>query len=160
MSQDTPPLYYNYHPKTGEYLGQARADKDPLEKGKYLLPANATLTQPPQSSKNEVAVFDGSVWHKKPDFRGQTVKILDDDILIKQIGVTPESLQPSEIELKRASLQKSISQIKIQLNEVDIASIRPLREGETNRLAELALKAENLRSEYRSLNAELEALDG
>lgn len=61
---------FHYHPETGEFLGQSAAMPDPLEEGRFLVPAHATDTQPPEVGQNEVAVFDGQSWVLKPDFRG------------------------------------------------------------------------------------------
>lgn len=64
-------LIYHYN-KKGEYIGEATADKNPLEKGKYLIPAYATDKKPPVPSENEVAVFENNDWIIKQDFRGRT----------------------------------------------------------------------------------------
>lgn len=40
---------YHYHPSTFVYIGSETADPDPEEKGRFLLPAHATFTAPPDS---------------------------------------------------------------------------------------------------------------
>lgn len=57
---------YNYHPETGEYVGQAEADESPLDPGTYLIPANATEMKPPAQLEGFVRVFDGEKWINVP----------------------------------------------------------------------------------------------
>lgn len=80
---------FHYHPETGEFLGQSAALPDPLEEGRFLVPAYATDAPPPESGQNKVAVFDGQSWVLKPDFRG-TVYWLShgDKHTITEIGET------------------------------------------------------------------------
>ena len=68
---------YNYHPNTGEYLAQSRADESPLEPGVYLLPAHSTDLAPPQPPDTMVAVFRGGAWHLEEDHRGKTYWLAD-----------------------------------------------------------------------------------
>lgn len=63
---------YHFIAETGEYIGQGQADADPLEAGKFLIPANATVTAPPSSVSGQVAVFNGEAWALTPDHRGET----------------------------------------------------------------------------------------
>ena len=53
---------YNYDLQ-GKYTGESVADESPLEKGVYLIPAEATTIKPPTYADNEVAVFNGEVWN-------------------------------------------------------------------------------------------------
>ena len=48
---------YHYHPITGEYLGEGIADESPLEKGVFLIPANATGKKPPKHAEGKATVF-------------------------------------------------------------------------------------------------------
>ena len=63
---------YHYDAQTGEYLGTDAALPDPMEAGKFLLPAQATFTAPPAVSAGRVAVFDAAkeVWATLADKRG------------------------------------------------------------------------------------------
>lgn len=61
---------YNFHPETGEYLGESEADKSPLEKDVWLVPANATEKKPPTAGENEIPVFSEEGWSLTHDFRG------------------------------------------------------------------------------------------
>lgn len=78
---------YNFNDRTKVFVSESIAQDDPLEIGKYLLPANATFLPPPKTAKNEVAVFNGKKWEIKHDYRGiyfdkNTGKIIE----IKDIG--------------------------------------------------------------------------
>jgi len=64
---------YSYHPVTKIFSGEISCQKSPLEEGVYLLPANATVEEPPVSSKNEIAVFVDGAWSIVPDYRGKTI---------------------------------------------------------------------------------------
>jgi len=95
---------HNYSPQTGEYLGASVARPDPLEDGRYLVPANATTESPPSVKDFEVAVYNNG-WAVKKDYRG--VKYWDTDknqYEIKDIDeVVPEgyiSVAPPEGDVK------------------------------------------------------------
>jgi len=85
---------YLYSAHTGEFTGQAVADANPLEVGKFLIPANATESQPPTPGLNEVAVFEGGTWVLKPDFRGQDFysKTTGAKVRISDIGALSDDL--------------------------------------------------------------------
>lgn len=53
---------YHYDPRTGDLLGEGKADPDPLDKGNWLIPAHATSIEPPAAAKDKVTRFDGSKW--------------------------------------------------------------------------------------------------
>lgn len=95
-------LIYNYHPGTGEYLGNTPANASPREAGVMLVPAFATVSEPPRAGERACACFldtDGSVpadyqagsWHLVPDWRG--VALWDTasgaPVTISLPGVTP-----------------------------------------------------------------------
>ncbi len=55
-------LAYNYNQK-GEYLGSEEVQPNPLEPGKWLFPANATLAEPPEFDPvRQSCCFDGEKW--------------------------------------------------------------------------------------------------
>lgn len=68
---------HHYDRVTGEYLKAGTARQDPLDRGRYLIPAHATDIQPPATAANEAAVFTGGAWVKTPDFRGTSYWIAD-----------------------------------------------------------------------------------
>lgn len=80
---------YNYDKNTKEYLSTTLASADPMEtkiRGEFvpLVPAYATLLEPPTTGENEVAIFNGKVWEIKKDFR-VSHKICDENFNIKDI---------------------------------------------------------------------------
>jgi len=67
---------YHYHPDTFEYIGISEARIDPLETAKteqtvYLIPAYATMDQPPVAGSNQKARRIGNTWKLVADYRGQ-----------------------------------------------------------------------------------------
>ena len=71
-------------------------------------------------------------------------QLSDEDAL--ELGVRTQK----EIDNKKKEIR--ISEIKSELNEIDMKSIRPARAGETGRLEELESQAEKLRLEFEKLN--------
>lgn len=70
------PLCYNYDGKdTFEFYGSEDQIASPLETDVYLLPADATLVEPPTTGANQVAIFDpeAETWSIDDDFRGTEV---------------------------------------------------------------------------------------
>ena len=70
-------------------------------------------------------------------------QLSDEDAL--KLGVRTQS------EIDEREKQKRISEIKSELNKIDMKSIRPARAGEAARLAELEAEAEILRIELSAL---------
>jgi hypothetical protein len=56
---------YNYNSENGYFVGESLADESPLEPGIFLIPAHATTIEPPTTTNNELAVFDGQLWTKQ-----------------------------------------------------------------------------------------------
>lgn len=54
---------YNYHPRSGEFLGLELAHESPLEPGVWHMPAHATDVPPPATiPSGHRARFDGAAW--------------------------------------------------------------------------------------------------
>jgi len=118
--------------QNGEYTGETIAHESPLEPGIYLIPGGCVETAPPETNEGQVAVWDG-VW-----------TLVD----------LPEPEKPKELTAKEIAAQKIATrkaQIGAELAEIDAKSIRPLRAGETDRLAALEKQASALRSELAKL---------
>jgi hypothetical protein len=49
---------YHFDPRTGIFLAQRPARRDPRDPGRYLVPANATTAAPPPTDEEHVAVYD------------------------------------------------------------------------------------------------------
>lgn len=97
---------HHYNPETGEYLGEGRADESPLEPGVFLIPAHATEIAPPKAQAGKVRAFEGGAWVQR------------------LIPVPPPPPEPTPAELK----EQANAPIKAKLMEIDLASIRALRE--------------------------------
>ena len=56
------------------YLCTTVADRDPLDKNNWLIPAGCVETAPPETSKNQAAQWqqESQTWRIIPDYRGQT----------------------------------------------------------------------------------------
>lgn len=65
------PKIYNYHPKTGEFLGEGTADPSPMEPGKYLVPGFATTEEPPAPQAGFVPAWIDGKWIEVEDHRGE-----------------------------------------------------------------------------------------
>lgn len=83
-------LAYSYLPPTGEYVDTIECQPSPRESGVYLIPANATILEPPQAKEHEVAVFENSAWTIRPDWRGFQYWLADgSEHKITEIGIAP-----------------------------------------------------------------------
>lgn len=63
---------YNYSPFTGEYIDSSEAIISPLEPDVILVPANATIKEPPAAPKGKIAIFKNTDWELFSNFRGVT----------------------------------------------------------------------------------------
>lgn len=94
---------YHYNPITGEFLSVGLADPNPLEPGKFLIPAHATEIEPPVTSEKQVAVWNRAAWLVEEDHRGTALykTTTGEEIKISEIGAIPEGLtvkkKPSEL---------------------------------------------------------------
>ena len=80
---------YNFDAETGAFQSATDARLDPIE-GKPLVPANATLTEPPQAGDNEVAVWADDAWTIKPDHRDAEYWLADGSRhIVTEIGDVP-----------------------------------------------------------------------
>jgi hypothetical protein len=92
---------FNYHPETGVYLGQSKADLSPLEPNVWLIPAYATELEPPKAGEGQVALFNGTAWSVIPDHRGTYYDISSgeayqhDNPAVPPVDKTKQ--QPSEV---------------------------------------------------------------
>lgn len=114
---------YNYDKNTKEYLSTTLASADPLEtkiKGEFvpLVPACATVIEPPKTGENEVAIFNGKAWEIKKDFR-VSHKICDENFNIKDITEIGEIEENYLVTADMAELIKeNPDNFKIQNEEI------------------------------------------
>lgn len=109
---------YKYDEKTKEYIGTEEALLDPLEteqqgKNIYLLPTNATFTEPSKAQEGYVNVWNGKAWEQVEDNRGVEYWLPEDIYgtpahVMKELGPLPEgaTLTPPEQTLKEAKADK------------------------------------------------------
>lgn len=114
---------YNYDKNTKEYLSTTLASADPMEtkiKGEFvpLVPACATVIEPPKTGENEVAIFNGKAWEIKKDFR-VSHKICDENFNIKDITEIGEIEEKYLVTADMAKLIKeNPNNFKIQNEEI------------------------------------------
>ena len=84
-------LAFNYNPLTFQFTHSEFIQESPLEPGKYLLPAHATLKEPLPEKEGYAVVWEQSEWIYKKDLRGRTVwKNYDQSMVIKDLGDVPD----------------------------------------------------------------------
>lgn len=49
---------YLFNPETGVYLGEDFADEEPMKRGAFVVPPNATTIAPPEGGRGHIPVFD------------------------------------------------------------------------------------------------------
>lgn len=76
---------FDYDSITGEYKGLVDCQESPLEPGQYLIPAHATLIEPPEEMPEKARCFINEEWVYVIDHRGQTAYNIDDSRISKQI---------------------------------------------------------------------------
>lgn len=98
---------YHHHPETGEYLGESIAQPDPLEPGRWLIPAHATTDEPPAvpDGKRARRVADAWALEDKPE----------------PPALLPQNEPPSAAQVRAWA-------IEARLQAIDAASVRPARE--------------------------------
>ena len=124
---------YKYN-DNGEYIGTEEALLDPLEteqqeKEVYLLPANATFTEPLEAQEGYVNVWNGEAWEQVEDNRGIEYWLPEDKFgaparEMKELGALPEgaTLTPPEQTLEELKTTK-IADMKA---ERDIKEVEPI----------------------------------
>lgn len=151
---------YQYHPKTKEYLMSLTAAENPLEEGKYLIPAHSVPVGPPKTEPGTVAVYNDG-WSVVEDHRGEVYYDVDgQEFKITELGPVPDELltqppPPTQEEL----YEKRKQEIYARLSQIDRESIRPLRaklngtntQADDDKLAGLESEAQTLRDELAAL---------
>lgn len=56
---------HHYDQQTGELLGEGEARPDPMEPGRWLIPAWATTVTPPEAMPGKFRAFNGNGWEHR-----------------------------------------------------------------------------------------------
>ncbi|MBU1001913.1 MAG: phage tail assembly chaperone [Proteobacteria bacterium] len=85
---------YNFHPGTGEYLGSGIARPDPLEDGRFLIPAHAAEVAPLEPGQGQAVVWTGEGWDLVEDHRGEVhySTATGEPLIIEELGALPAGL--------------------------------------------------------------------
>ncbi|MGE4291387.1 MAG: hypothetical protein AB7E32_04165 [Desulfovibrio sp.] len=161
---------YHFDQQNVEYLGASLARPNPLEHGTFLIPANATMVNPPDTAAGRVACWNGTAWVQVEDHRGVAYWLPGDEWdaparIMEDLGPLPDEALLAAPE-KPASVQaeERRAEILVALAALDTAAIRPTRAilaaqlagsepdaADTARLAELETQAQALRTELAGL---------
>lgn len=108
-----------YSPTTHEFLESVLCFPDPVRsrmEGRevYLLPANATFTEPPAKRTGYTAVWDGSGWIETEDHRGvqywpKGAPYNSSPVEMKELGPLPDGAsltRPEQTEEEKAAEEK------------------------------------------------------
>ena len=124
---------YKYN-DNGEYIGTEEALLDPLEteqqgKNIYLLPTNATFTEPPKAQEGYINVWNGKTWEQVEDNRGVEYWMPEDKFgaparEMKELGELPEGamLTPPEQTLEELKTAK-IASLKAERDQKEVLPI-------------------------------------
>lgn len=125
---------YIYDAKTGEYLFSESAEKSPLEKDVYLLPAFATFLEPPAATQYKTPVFKAGQWKLVPDYRqaklfstatGEEIKCELDSEPTEAVTTQP---RPSSFHIWKSGGWKLDAESKKYFLKQKLSSVRRLRE--------------------------------
>lgn len=116
---------YHYD-ETGMYTHATDARQDPLEAGRFLIPARSVAVAPPEVAEGYRAVWDGSGWQQVVDARGRYYNQNREEVWILDIGVdvpdgwTTEPRPFSQEEILRQKMKEAADTVaKIIQDRVD-----------------------------------------
>lgn len=124
---------YKYN-DNGEYIGTEEALLDPLEteqqgKNIYLLPTNATFTEPPAEKECYVNVWNGEAWEQVEDNSGVEYWLPEDKFgapahEMKELGILPEgaTLTPPE-QTQDEKNQEFANAAKVKLENLAVSAM-------------------------------------
>lgn len=116
---------YNYNKETKEFTTSTNATENPLEKGKYLIPANATDKEPLEPKDGFAVCFNekNKEWEYIEDNRGIAYnireKVIIDYLGKLKDGITKEPVPMTEYELELKELNEKIQRAMSYLSETD-----------------------------------------
>jgi hypothetical protein len=96
---------YNYHPEYKYFSGTSIADESPLEPGVWLIPAHATIIEPPTCESNQIQIFNETSWNIVEEKRGiyystQTQQVIENYNPIKEPENATREVPPEVTEGK------------------------------------------------------------
>jgi len=94
---------YNYVGGTGEYVGTSTASPDPLDVGQFLIPANATTTEPLSAREGYAVVLTGSEWAYVEDNRGSAYDVRE-EVTIEVLGALPTGITKEAVPFTDAEI--------------------------------------------------------
>ena len=136
----------------GELIGEGVADVDPLNPGRFLIPRQAVTVAPPVESApagKEWAFGDVETESAGVGIDGEPVTLVS---VVRQWRAVDLPAPPMAPELpQRSPAEVRREEIMLELSAIDARSIRPLREGDAARVAQLESQAAALRVELAGL---------
>ncbi|WP_417702310.1 hypothetical protein [Pseudophaeobacter sp.] len=85
------PKIYHFSPVTAEFLGETGAALDPIDQ-LPLVPANATVAEPPAPQEGYASRFTGNAWELVEDHRGRQIWGADgSSFIVDELGALPAS---------------------------------------------------------------------
>jgi hypothetical protein len=108
---------YNYVGGTGEYVGTSTASPDPLDVGQFLIPANATTTEPLSAREGYAVVLTGSEWAYVEDNRGSAYDVRE-EVTIEVLGALPTGITKEAVPFTDAEIAANT---QTELNETSQA---------------------------------------
>ena len=130
---------YHYN-KDGVYIKSGVARSDPLEKGKFLIPANATTEEPPVCSKSEEVYFTNkwntrikkteqpTKYHTWDDKTGWNISKANQTKLDSDIVVAGEEKEKANL------LSENEAEIQAEIRLIAIESIKVKKEAIAERV--------------------------
>lgn len=119
---------HHYNSETLEFIAEGNADADPLEAGRFLIPAHSTNTPPPIAKAGKTRHFAAGAWE------------------YRDIPIPPEPPAPTPEEIKAAANAPILAQIAT----IEARQGRSLREAVLNKPVSAARLV--------ALDAQIEAL--
>lgn len=87
---------HHYDSVTGEYLESANAQESPLEPGVFLVPACATVINPPEVQDGFARCWAGEAWAQVQDHRGERLwDASGAEVIVRGLGPLPQGLSTS-----------------------------------------------------------------
>jgi len=126
---------YNYNKQTKEFIFENTARENPLEKGKFLIPADSTTVSPLDNKDGFAVCFneEKEKWEYIEDNRGIWYNIRE-KVEITHLGPIDNKLTRTPVELSadevlQQELDNTIMKYKQYLNDTDFYIIRKIEEG-------------------------------